>query len=232
MGRMVSLGVLACRHRWTVLSRVRGSLVRQFMGPMARSLRARSAFPDCGCIVHMPGARPRAPERRAHPRSLAPRVSIVGESFRGGTVSMGRMVTLGVLDWNVLIACARLGSRHHGLMAQATVARVRIPRLRLIVHMPGGSPARPEGRSPRSSSRECRSSASVPRRHRDYGPHGFRPRARRLGSAIQETEVCPGSHSQNAADRSNARRLRLGGSRKRYPRSLSRRYRWSTSVPL
>ena len=35
MGRMVTLGVLVCRDRWNVLSRVRGRLARQFTGLMA-----------------------------------------------------------------------------------------------------------------------------------------------------------------------------------------------------
>src|SRR3954469_301279 len=57
--------------------------------------------------------------------------------FRGGTVSMGRMVTLGVLDWNVLSRVrGGLARQFTRLMAQAIVARVRISQLRLIVHMP------------------------------------------------------------------------------------------------
>src|SRR5262245_39131714 len=51
--------------------------------------------------------------------------------LRGGTVSVGRIVSLGVLDcrdrWNVV----NRGPTH------AIIARIRIPQPRLIVHMPG-----------------------------------------------------------------------------------------------
>ena len=59
---MVSLGVLACRHRRTVLSRVRGSLVRQFMGLMAQAIVARVRILQLlRLIVHMPGGLASAP---------------------------------------------------------------------------------------------------------------------------------------------------------------------------
>ena len=52
---MASLGVLDCRDRWNVLGRVRGGLVRQFMGLMAQAIVARVRIPQLRLIVHMPG---------------------------------------------------------------------------------------------------------------------------------------------------------------------------------
>src|SRR5262245_39639257 len=54
MGRMVSLGVVAWRRRWTVLSRVRGGLARQFSGLMAQAIVARVCVPQLRLIVPMP----------------------------------------------------------------------------------------------------------------------------------------------------------------------------------
>src|SRR5262245_63855048 len=54
MGWMVSLGVFASRHRWTVLSRVRGALARQFSGLMAQAVGARVRVPQLRLIVPMP----------------------------------------------------------------------------------------------------------------------------------------------------------------------------------
>ena len=62
--------------------------------------------------------------------------------FRGGTLTMVGTASLGVLDChdrrNVLgRGRGGLAGQFTGLMAQAIVARVRIPQLQLIIHMPG-----------------------------------------------------------------------------------------------
>ena len=103
MGRMVTLGVLD----WNVLSRVRGGLARQFTGLMAQAIVARVRISQLRLIVHMPAT------LASEARGVAIRDRCVGDIdrrrvFRGGTVSMGRMVTLGVLAWNVL-SCVRGG---------------------------------------------------------------------------------------------------------------------------
>src|SRR5262245_66071032 len=65
------------------------------------------------------GCRGSVDRRRVFPRAL----------------TMVRMAVVGVLDGRVRGGLVR---QFTGLMAQAIVARVRIPNLRLIVHMPAG----------------------------------------------------------------------------------------------
>ena len=115
-------------------------------------------------------------------------------------------------------------------------------------HARGARLGRPGRRCPRSLSRGYRSSTSVPRRHRDYGPHGLpwrprlprpaecpRPRARRPGWAIHGTDgpshCCPGLHFPTAADRSHARGARLATPGASLSAIICRRvYRPSTSL--
>ena len=140
--------------------------------------------------------------------------------FRGGTLIMGRMAFVGVLDcrdrWNVLGRVrGGLVRQFTGLMAQAIVARVRIPQLRLIVHMPRGLASEARGVEIRG---RCRGGIARRRVFRggtmtmgrmasvgvlDCRDRGCpQPRARRLGSAIHGTDVpshcCPGPHSPTA----------------------------------
>ena len=161
MGRMVSLGVLACRHRRTVLSRVRGSSGSAIHGTDGPSHCCPGLHsPTATYRSHARGARLASPGRRSSATVVAG-VSKVERVFRGGTVSMGRMVSLGVL------ACRHrrtvlsrvqgsLVRQFMGLMAQAIVARVCIPQLRLIVHMPGGCASQGRGTS---SSEKCPATA-------------------------------------------------------------------------
>src|SRR5262245_21881237 len=90
MGRMVSLGVLAWRHPWTVLSRVRGGLARQFSGLMAQAVVARICVPQLRLIVPMP----RVLAADAWRVALRKRRRVLRG---GGTVRIGRMVSRSVL---------------------------------------------------------------------------------------------------------------------------------------
>ena len=132
MGRMVSLGVLACRHRRTVLSRVRGSLVRQFMGLMAQAIVARVCISQLRLIVHMPVTL--ASEARDVAISDRRRGSVDRRRvFRGGTVTMVRTAFVRVQGG--------LGRRFKRLKC----ARGRILKMRLIVQMPGGCASEARG---------------------------------------------------------------------------------------
>ena len=238
-----------CRGQWNFHRPVQGGVARQF----ERLRCARVRIPKMELISHM--LRGRTSEGRGVVTVRGRfAVGIDGRRVsRRGTVNMGCMASVAVLDGRGLWIfpqprARRLGSAIHetdglshccpGSHSQnaADHSRARRPHL-------GSS----WSRYPRPLPRRYRSSTSVSRRHREYGPHGLRcrarlprlvdfpqPRARRLGSAIHETDglghCCPGSHSQNAADHSRARRPHLGSSWSRYPRPLSRRYRSSTSV--
>jgi hypothetical protein len=112
---------------------VRGRLVRQFTGLMAQAFAARIRVPNLRLIVPMPGG------LASQARTFA-----IRDRGRGGidrrrvfprALTMVRMAVVGVLDGRVR---GRLVRQFTGLMAQAVVARVRIPNLRLIVHMPAG----------------------------------------------------------------------------------------------
>ena len=121
---------------------MRGGLARQFTGLMAQAIVARVCIPRLWLIVHMPGglaSGARGVAIRDHCRRGIDRRRVL----RGGTVTMVGTGSLGVLDCrdrgNVLGRVrGGLARQFTGLMAQAIVARVRIPQLRLIVHMPGG----------------------------------------------------------------------------------------------
>ena len=136
IGRMAFVGVLDRRDRWNVLSRVRGGLVRQFTELMSPSHccpgpHSPTALADRS---HAPGAR--LATRRAAIRDR--RRGGIERVFRGGTVSMGRMASVGVLDcrdrWNVSRERGGLSRRFKRLKC----ARARILKMRLIVQMPGG----------------------------------------------------------------------------------------------
>src|SRR5262245_41890767 len=130
-----SLGVLDCCDRRNVVDRVRAGLAGQSMGLMAQAI-ARVRICRLRLIVHMPAT------LASEARGVVIRDRCVGDIdrrrvLRGGTVSMGRMVFLGVLDWNVLSRVRRgLARQFTRLMAQTVVAGVRISQLRLIVYMP------------------------------------------------------------------------------------------------
>src|SRR5262245_53590125 len=99
---------------------VRGGLVRHFTGLMAQAIVAWVRIPNLRLIVHMPVG------LASQARGLA-----IRDGCRGGV----RMAVVGVLDGRVRGGLVR---QFTGLMAQAVVAWVRIPNLRLIVHMPAG----------------------------------------------------------------------------------------------
>ena len=160
VGRIVSLGVLDCiwqRGRVEIVSATEVAVVgcRRWNFPQPGARRLGSAIPwteMCPGSYMQNGtdhSSPRAPHLGSPMSRYAPTRRAGGidrrRVLRGGTVSVGRIVSLGVLDcgdrWNVLSRLhGGLARRFTGLMAQAIVARVCIPQLRLIVHMPGGSP--------------------------------------------------------------------------------------------
>src|SRR5262245_40214659 len=108
---------------------------------MAQAVVARVCIPQLRLIVPMPGG------LAADTWSVAFRDRCRGgidrrRVFRGGTVSIGRMASLGVLDChnqrNVLgRGHGNLAGQFMGLMVQAIVARVHILKMRLIVRIRG-----------------------------------------------------------------------------------------------
>src|SRR5262245_34566324 len=96
---------------------------------MAQAVAARVRIPNLRLIVHMPTG------LASQARGVALRDRGRRQVFRAGTLSIGGMACLGVLDGRGRGGLARQFS---GLMAQAVAARVRIPNLRLIVLMPAG----------------------------------------------------------------------------------------------
>jgi hypothetical protein len=87
------------------------------MGLMAQAIVARVCIPQLRLVVPMPGG------LASNVRGVALRDRCRGRIegrgvFRGGTVTMGRMVSLGVLDWNVLSRVrGGLARQFTGLMA-------------------------------------------------------------------------------------------------------------------
>ena len=154
--RTASVGVLHCRDRGNVLDRVRGGLARQFTGLMAQAIVARVSIPQLRLIVHMPGGL--ASDTRGVAISDRRRGGVDRRRvFRGGTVTMVRTASLGVLDCrdrrNVLRrGRGGLAGQFMGLMAQTIV---RISQLRLIVRMPGGLASQARGVEIRDRRRGC-----------------------------------------------------------------------------
>src|SRR5262245_15469422 len=111
----VPLAVLDGRDWWNVLGRGRGGLARQFSGLMAQAVAARVRIPNLRLIVLMPAG------LASGARGVALRDGRRGgvdrrRVFRGGTVSIGRMASLGVLDGG---GRGGVGRQFLGLLAAA-----------------------------------------------------------------------------------------------------------------